>query len=161
MSFTDELKQFYQKVWTQQLYRDYEQILYQYSLRLPKVTLSIKPSQSFWGRWDPLLREICINARLIQDYSWSVVVEILKHEMAHQWVTDVAGVDDPGHGPDFLKAAETLGIAGWARQATGCIEQPTGPDATEADPLQLRIIARIKKLQALAGSNNENEAFLA
>ena len=161
MNFKDEMQQFQRRAWTEQLYRDYESIVYQHRLRLRKVLISIKEVSSYWGRWNPTLREISLSDKLLRQHPWWVVLEILKHEIAHQWVHEAAGSTDSGHGPSFHQAADLLGIAPWARQATGSIDQAIGPEARESDPQTVKIINRIAKLQALAGSSNENEAFLA
>ena len=160
MTFGEEMHQFFTRAWTEQLYREYEQILYQRDLKLKKVTIDIRTVSSFWGRWDPLLREISLSRKLIEDYPWSTVIEILKHEMAHQWVNEALNSDDSGHSDDFRRACNLIGVADWARNATGDIKNLLVSDQS-TEPRRIKLINRLRKLEALAESANENEAFLA
>jgi hypothetical protein len=41
------------------------------------------------GRWLPALRTIELSRRLLLDHGWGVLEEVLKHEMAHQYVDEV------------------------------------------------------------------------
>jgi hypothetical protein len=104
------------------------------------------------GAWRVDVRAIEISRPLVLEQPWGVVVEVLKHEMAHQYVHEVLGRNDEGpHGPAFQEACRRLGIDG---AATG---MPTAaPDAEEE-----RIVARIAKLLALAESPNQHEAEAA
>src|SRR6266581_4577094 len=82
------------RVWTDRLYREYEDILYQFNVRLPKVLIRIEPLSSDWGHWDPETRAITLAQRLIQNHSWDVVLEVLRHEIAHQLADERLGCRD-------------------------------------------------------------------
>jgi hypothetical protein len=80
-----------------------------------------------------------------------VVVEVLRHEMAHQYVHEVMGLtDEAPHGPAFRDLCGKLGIDG---SAAGL------PQARE--PREERIVERVGRLLALAESPNIHEAEAA
>ncbi len=115
------------------------------ALCMPALRLS--STTAVLGRW--LSKERCIELsnRLLTDHGWGVVVEVLKHEMAHQYVEEVLGVvDETGHGRSFRKVCVERGIDG---RATGA------PQAKEGS---MPILDKISKLLALAESPNEYEA---
>jgi hypothetical protein len=104
-------------------------------------------SMAALGRWDPASRQIRLSITLVIDRPWLEVVEVLRHEMAHQYVTEVLRViDEAPHGPTFRKVCEDRGLDGRARSAS-----------VKADPA----VERIRKLLALAESPNEHEADVA
>jgi hypothetical protein len=87
----------------------------------------------------------------VLEHPWGSVVEVLKHEMAHQYVFEVLKVaDGPAHGPVFQRVCDRLAIDGRARGL---------PDAAPSE--DDRIVRRIKRLLALAESDNEHEAQAA
>lgn len=147
--------------WTAQLYRDYEHILYQRRLRLRPVVLRIAPQSRAWGTWDPTLRSITLSTQLIENYRWDIVVEILKHEMAHQLAHEQLGADRP-HGAAFTEACVRLGVAAWAQKASGALP-PTLPHWRAQVPTagEERLLKKVEKLLSLATSSNEHEAHLA
>jgi hypothetical protein len=82
-----------------------------------------------------------------------VVVEVLKHEMAHQFVHEVLGrTEESAHGPAFQNLCELLGID---PSAAG---MPSGDGKSDEDT---RVLGRIAKLLALAESANVHEAQAA
>jgi len=134
-----------------ELARDYTQLNYDYFRgRLSPLPLSLSDNSSLLGcyRRDP--RRIELSRKLVLTQPWGSVIEVLKHEMAHQFVAEVLGErDEASHGPMFQSVCERLGIdAG----ATGLPE----PKA-ERSP----ILERIRKLLALADSPNQHEAEAA
>jgi len=103
------------------------------------------------GFWDAARREIALQRSLVRERPWGVVVEVLKHEMAHQYVSEVLGVRDEGpHGPRFRETCARKGID--PRAAGEPVRGPEGED---------RVVRRIQKLLALAGSPNRHEAEAA
>jgi hypothetical protein len=85
------------------------------------------------------------------------VVEVLKHEMAHQFVHEnLQRVDEPAHGPAFREACARMGIDS---RAVGM------PADTTEEPLaaerEQRLLERVRRLLALAESNNLHEAQAA
>jgi hypothetical protein len=128
------------------------------ALRAP--TFALVPSNAQLGRWVPATRTLEISRPLVLSSPWGVVVEVLKHEMAHQYAYEVLGAhDETAHGPAFRKVCERYGIDA---SATGLPSTP-GPaarDPASAGPEQ-RMIERIAKLLALAESPNVHEAEAA
>ena len=123
------------------------------ALRLPVLHLS--DTRTRLGQWHGELRSLEISRPLVLERPWPEVIEVLKHEVAHQYVDERLGVaNEPPHGPTFQRVCERLGIDA---RATAVPDAATPPD----DDPAARTIARIRKLLALAQSPNQNEAETA
>jgi hypothetical protein len=125
------------------------------ALRLPVLHLS--DTRTRLGQWHGELRSLEISRSLVLERPWPEVIEVLKHEVAHQYVDERLSIDDePPHGPTFQRICERLGIDGRATAA------PDAPARNEdADDPAAKTVARIRKLLALAQSPNQNEAETA
>jgi hypothetical protein len=121
-------------------------------LRAP--ALELVASRAHLGRWLPDTRTIEISRPLVVEQPWGVVMEVLKHEVAHQYVHEVLGAsDETAHGPAFREACRRLGIDA---RAAGM------PHAErDASDGETRVVERIAKLLALAESPNQHEAEAA
>ncbi len=120
-------------------------------LRRPVIALS--DASSRLGVWRRDARRIEISRSLVVTRAWTETVEVLKHEMAHQFVHEVLGVlDETAHGPTFWRVCSERGIDA---RAAGLVGSPEGSDATS------RIVQRVQKLLALAGSSERHEAEAA
>src|SRR5262249_39851913 len=83
---------------------------------------------------------------------WGVVVEVLKHEIAHQYVHEILGeTDETPHGPAFRATCARLGIDAAA----------AGMPRAPASPEQSRLVEKIARLLALAESPTQHEAEAA
>ena len=103
------------------------------------------------GTWERRSRTLTLSRGLVAAARWGQVTEVLKHEMAHQYVNEVLGVhDEPAHGPAFQRVCRQMGIDAAA----------TGLPAAEGDDGS-RVLRRIRKLLALADSPNRHEAEAA
>jgi hypothetical protein len=126
------------------------------ALRPPEIKIS--DSGRRLGQWDCARRRIEMARALFVRESWGTVVEVLKHEMAHQYVHEILGrVEEPSHGPAFREICEKLGIDA---RAAGV---PAGSPA-ENDPgrqRHVKVLERIAQLLALAQSSNVHEAQAA
>lgn len=131
-------------------YRALNHNLFRGALRSPVLTLA--DSSGFWARWLPATRHIEVSRRLVDEQPWTVVLEVLKHEMAHQFVHEVLCEQETPHGPAFRNVCARLGID--ARSA-GL------PEAGDHDPAAARVVERVQKLLALAQSDNPHEAQVA
>lgn len=121
--------------------------------RLQQPTIELVDTTAHLGRWVPRVRTIELSRAMVLRRPWSVVVEVLKHEMAHQAVEELLGIrDETAHGPAFRSLCERLGIDGSARG------EPAG---TPRDETESRVLERVAKLLALAESSNEHEAQAA
>jgi len=119
------------------------------ALRQPLILLS--NAEHRLGRWVPHERTIEISRKLVVSTAWGATVEVLKHEMAHQYVHEVLHeMSETAHGPHFQAVCERLGIDS---RASGT---PTA-HSNETD----RIADRIARLLALAESANVHEAEAA
>jgi hypothetical protein len=132
-------------------YDDLNGTFFRWQLRAPGFQLVDVSSRL--GRWVGESRLIELSRSLLLDHGWGVLVEVLKHEIAHQYVDEVLGAPDPtSHGPAFRKVCEQRGFDA---RAAGLPAQKDAPDE------RARVIERIAKLLALAESPNEHEAQAA
>ena len=130
-------------------WRDLNESLFKGRLQAPQILLS--DALSRLGQWQRDSRSLEISRQMALAEPWGAVVEVLKHEMAHQFVSEVLGdPDGEAHGAAFREVCERLGIDGRA----------AGMPATSSDEPP-RVLSRIAKLLALAGSANQHEAELA
>lgn len=159
----EALEQATLRAWTLRLQHEHRAVRERYGLPLTPVVIQLGESRSQWGSWNPATRVLTLSRHLLREYPWAVVVEILKHEMAHQYVTDVLRRNER-HGPGFQVACERLRLPPWAAAASGELPHdiPDGHgwvDAPESE--EFRLLRRAEKLLALAESANEHEAALA
>ena len=124
-------------------WRNFNYALFNDRMRAPAIVVSEATSQL--GRWIGAQRTMEISRALLLDHPWGTVMEVLKHEMAHQFVDEVLGVrDETSHGPVFHRVCADRAIDA---TATG-IPSPDGAvEATIEAALR-----RVSKLLALAGS---------
>lgn len=163
-----------------QLAREYKYILAEFRVQLRPVSIQLFESSALWGKWDPLVRTIFISKKLLESQTWFSVVNILKHEMAHQWVDESPEsigskkrgrsgdgprdrLHDAPHGELFLEACEQLRVPEEFRRHEVRL-QDTELDwrnMSSRDERVERLLDKTRKLLALATSSNENEALLA
>ena len=123
------------------------------ALKIPQFELVI--SRARLGRWVEETRTIELSRPLVLEQAWGVVVEVLKHEMAHQYVGEILGErGESAHGPRFRAVCEKLGIDA---AASGMPIPNPGAGHTEHG----KIAERIARLLALAESPNVHEAEAA
>src|SRR5580693_5447274 len=123
---------------------------------LTAPTLELVPTRTTLGRWLVETRTIEISRALVVEQPWSAVVEVLKHEMAHQYVHEVLGeASQSPHGRAFRDACSRLGVDA---RAAGMPAAGGGVDAMAAEE---RVVERIARLLALAESPNRHEAEAA
>ena len=141
--------------WAVRLQFDFDVFNYQFlSRKLTKPTFKFFENSTQWGYWKGAqTREIGINLQLIFDHPWEVVLIVLKHEMAHQFVDEVMGGSADPHGEEFRKVCYKLSIPFHA-----ACNFPVNQDDNHLDSSILR---KIKKMFALAESSNEHEARTA
>ncbi len=119
------------------------------SLRRPPIWLSTTSARL--GSFLSTPRGLELNRELVLGRGWGIAIEVLKHEMAHQFVVEHLGDPDGApHGPTFHRVCDERGFD---PRATGL------PDADpESDSKESRTLERIARLLALAESPNEHEA---
>jgi hypothetical protein len=134
-----------------QSYQDLNHSLFRRKLGGAAITLT--DASSRLGRWVPDTRTVEIARRLVLEHPWGVVMEVLKHEMAHQFVYEVLGKhEESAHGPAFRALCVELGVDA---SAAGV------PKATGASGEDAPVLERIARLLALAESANVHEAQAA
>src|SRR5258708_4977693 len=141
-------------------YHDLNAAYFKRGLRPAEIRLSDNARRL--GQWDPEGRCIEMSRPLLVSKPWGVILEILKHEMAHQYVHEILGrTDEPAHGPAFREVCERLGID--ARAAGMPVVEVDGAGSAAPDARQepLKILERVGQLLALAESSNVHEAQAA
>ncbi len=122
--------------------------------RLKPPVLALSDSTAHLGRWIRATRTLELARALVLERPWPDVVSVLQHEMAHQFVDEVLKVrDETAHGETFRRICAERGIDG---VAAGAPAAPAG-GGSAGD----RVLDRVRKLLALAGSANQHEAEVA
>jgi len=146
------------EIWRRQLAQEYCHLCWLYRVRLKAPLFEIREGQSRAGAWSPGLDTLSLASWLIRDHSWDVVLEVLKHEMGHQYAQQVMGRgDELPHGPAFQEACDRLGVHPEFRTAQGAIPRLLSGKGGKSGGM----LAKVEKLFALAQSANEHEAALA
>lgn len=162
MTKTKPVLAFLEQAWLKQLYSEFDSICFQYRVKLRKPLFEVREMGAQWGQWDPLTRTISINKNLILSHDWQHVLGVLKHEIAHQFVTEIMS-GDHGHGVDFQRACDAIGVPDEYRGAGLDLGEPlrTWQETSTVPEEDAAILRKVEKLLAMAESTNENEAFLA
>lgn len=132
------------------LTEEYEQFNYLlFGERLRRPSLRLMESTTQLGLWERDSKTLSLSRSLVFERPWGLVVEVLKHEMAHQFTSEVLNVTEAPHGPAFAQVCRERGID----------MRAAGEPATTA--ASHRILSKVTGLLALAESPNPNEAEAA
>jgi hypothetical protein len=146
--------------WANQLQKEHGRICYQQSVSLPVPTVGIVAGKNRLGYWTPHNQVISISRHLIENNPWETVLEIFKHEMAHQYVSEYFDHADC-HGKSFKTACEILGVhPAFAGNGSPQPEHLAAFMGTLPEKAQT-MLRRVEKLLALGQSNIESEARAA
>lgn len=145
------------EAWRRQLAQEYRHICWLYRLSLKPPLFEISEGQSRAGSWSQGLDTLSLASWLIREHSWDVVLEVLKHEMSHQYIEHLGRGDELPHGPAFQEACDRLGVHPEFRAAQGAIPRLLSKEGHKPGAM----LDRVEKLFALAQSANEHEAALA
>ncbi|MBM9519712.1 DUF2786 domain-containing protein [Desulforhopalus vacuolatus] len=133
-----------------------------------KTPIFVLTASGCYGSWQAESRTLSISEELMLDWPWTVVEQVLRHEMAHQLVSErpelLSGSAGRCHGSGFQEACKLLRVELPYRRARvdlrRIVEEAEvwrkGSGSTFS-----RIFGRVEKLLALAGSDNPHEAELA
>ena len=112
------------------------------AMRMP--ILAFDNAQGRLGSWQRATRRLTLAREFVLNAPWVEVVDVLYHEMAHQYVDEVLRVtDETPHGAAFQRVCRQIGLV-------------------RADaPADAAVLDKVRKLFALAGSANQNEAETA
>jgi len=153
----------YRRKWLYQLQSEFKLVCSWYKISLAVPAFRISDSRLTLGSWSPDTRTISISSILIHEYSWDTVINVLKHEMAHQYVHESLGrgMEQP-HGPAFIESCEKLGVSYPYNAATG--DSPkifTDTNQHCSDSEYNNKLNKVRKMLSLAGSANKHEAVAA
>jgi len=125
-----------------------------FASRLVTPVIMLTDSTTHLGRWHSATRILELSRTLVFERPWLEVASVLEHEMAHQFVDEVLRIrGETAHGETFRRVCAERGID--ARAAGS-------PAAASAESARAdRVLERIRKLLALAGSSNQHEAEIA
>jgi hypothetical protein len=130
--------------------------------RLVAPVLVLSSSTTHLGRWYSASRTLELSRHLVLDRPWLEVISVLEHEMAHQFVDEVLRVrDETAHGETFRRVCAERGIDARAAGSPDAGSQAPPGSSVSVDPGVDRVLDRIRKLLALAGSPNQHEAEIA
>jgi uncharacterized protein DUF2786/SprT-like family protein len=135
-------------------HRDLNGSLFGWSLSCPAFALT--DSALYLGKWRGDTKTLELSRQLVLGQGWAAVVEVLKHEMAHQYVHEVLGKhDESAHGPAFRRVCAERNIDA---RASGNPVAAAGDDRSGEAHAAL---GKIAHLLNLAKSPNEHEAQAA
>jgi hypothetical protein len=114
------------------------------------------------GSWHRGTRTIAFSRGHLEGATWSEVIDTLKHEMAHQYVDEVLGLEEAlPHGEAFRRACRLLAIDPAARAGAAGESGAGGGAAGGPEPEAAARLRKIRGLLALAESSNAHEAEAA
>ncbi len=152
---TDDLPLQLERMLVRELVLEWRRINLAYfkdALAAPVLAMTL--ARARLGLWHGATRTLEISRPLVLSHPWGAVVEVLKHEMAHQYVDEVLKVnDETAHGRAFRDVCKRWGIDA----AAAGVPRDTGDDSDE----RKRVIERVARLLALAESPNVHEAEAA
>lgn len=128
---------------------------FRFALKPPLFEL--RDGEQRLGHWSLAYRTIALSRRLVFGEPWGSVLEVLKHEMAHQYAHEVLrATDEVAHGPAFRSVCERMGVDAAASGMPAPGEAPGGVENEQS-----RVLRRVAHLLALAESSNQHEAEAA
>lgn len=129
-----------------------------YRDQMLRPTFEILDFETKWGEWDARRRRIGLSWRLVSEYPWMTVREVLLHEMAHQLASELLGWHGEPHGEPFRLACRLLHADPRASH-----DYVSMKDALlrEEEPDEDRVLTRVRKLLALGTSSHPHEAEAA
>lgn len=140
------------------IHSEYLNLIQSHRVKIRPAILQITDSQNIWGDWNPTTRTIRLSQKLMEIGNWYQLTSVLKHEMAHQIVSEILQSID-GHGPDFQKACDMIGVPDEFRNAT--VDFQSFPLDWKQRNESSGKISKIQKLLSLTSSTNPHEAELA
>lgn len=115
---------------------------------MARPVLRLVEADAALGSWHRGARLLELSRSFVLSAPWSSVIEVLKHEMAHQYAHEILGAtDETAHGPAFRQVCARMGVDPAAQGV------PVARDRTRA-----KILEKVENLLALANSDNRHEA---
>ena len=146
--------------WAVQLTREHESLAWRYGVSLDTPAINISSGESSLGQWNSETKTISISSHLIKTEVWDIVLEVLKHEMAHQYVSTFYENAD-SHGHYFKRACEKLGVHRAFVTGKKDYQKRLLEFKGELPEDAQKMLRKVEKLMALGQSNNQAEAQAA
>lgn len=98
-------------------------------------------NNTVWGSWEPYERIMTFSAKLLKNYEWKAVEHVMRHEIAHQIVSEIFDMDCYGvsHGEAFKRACKLVNIEPERCTSISFLSKFKG---TESSPM----ISKIRKI---------------
>ena len=143
--------------WAAQLIKEHRDISWRHGVNLSTPIINISAGKKTLGLWSDKNKTLSISNHLIKNEIWDIVLEVLKHEMAHQYVSEFYNNADR-HGKYFKKACAVLGVH--RAFITGSVDYNKNLQLFKGElPEEAKkMLTRVEKLMALGQSSNEAEA---
>ncbi|MBP5300124.1 MAG: DUF2786 domain-containing protein [Victivallales bacterium] len=141
----------------------------EYACQLRQPVFALNPSLGCWGQWrGGEVQCIELRSSLLTHHPWYAVVDVLRHETAHQVCeTLFRGEQEAPHGPRFQQVCQWLGARPQASGEFPTLEQLVLSDEADtslpegADTSAARLVVKVRKLLSLSTSANQSEAEAA
>jgi hypothetical protein len=131
------------------------------SKRLKCPHFRINYDMKDWGVWHGGGADVLELRADLLEHPWTSVLEVLKHEMAHQVTELLYGSRVMSHGPEFKRVCQQLGANPLASGSCAPADIDIFAEQSDENTETGRLYARIRKLLALANSTDPHEAELA
>lgn len=131
---------------------------------VPEPVFVVHADMTEWGRWrGGSLRQLELHERLLFEHPWYAVVDVFRHEMAHQLRECLYPTsEETSHGTLFRKLCERLGANPAASgQYPTLDQQMRTDDGAAADNPRSALMTRVQKLLTLAARSESHEAEAA
>lgn len=149
--------------------RSVERLRPELAARLRQPVFALNPDLKCWGQWrGGAMQCIELRASLLTHHPWYAVVDVLRHETAHQ-ICEACFNDvvEPPHGPRFQQVCQWIGARPQASGEYPTLDQLVFADDTDtasaegADTAAARMVVKVRKLLSLSQSANQAEAEAA
>lgn len=155
----DELRSARRLILIEELAKEWEDLRFQHQLNLRPPTFQVQTLTSQLANWHPETRCITISSHALETLAWDSVIGILKHEVAHQIVSEIYNSSDQ-HGAEFQKAADRIGLLQPFRKHALDLDEARESEK-RASTLPQDVARKIARIEALAHSSNPHEARVA
>ncbi|MBR4124631.1 MAG: SprT-like domain-containing protein [Victivallales bacterium] len=146
--------------------RAVERLRPELSAQLRQPVFALNPDLGCWGQWrGGTMQCIELRATLVSHHPWYVVVDVLRHETAHQ-ICEICfpGEHEVPHGPRFQQVCQWIGARPQASGEYPTLDQVVFAEdaaAEGADTAAARLVVKVRKLLSLSQSANQAEAEAA
>lgn len=152
------------KVWIYRLRSSYYKIQNEIStytgkyLKEPIFDISSN-SKTKWGSWNPKSRVMTFSKKLLTNYEWGAVEHVMRHETAHQIVSEIFDMDCYGvaHGEAWAEACKIVNIEPNRTNSHNFLADFKG---TDSSPMVDKIRKIIIHANDKASTEEEAEVFM-